>query len=230
MISAVDYKLVRNVTKRSKMSTQYAFWTILTLYHKWVRVSLQNFLSRLRFFAKLFLEILQSRWWSDTKITNLKMCFILRKSLQSRLKLAYKWHIWWFRHVTTNSRESRSRNVFHLSQIFCKNFSGAGCGLTQKPHILKTFLITLISQQKRENWYIIESICVFSIFDYKWEKSPQIVENESIIGIFWAFWHLLINEWGYLSRIFCLVPDFLQTLSWGSCRAGGALTENSQIL
>jgi len=137
MISAVDYKLVRNVTKRSKMSTQYAFWTILTLYHKWVRVSLQNFLSRLRFFAKLFLEILQSRWWSDTKITNLKMCFILRKSLQSRLKLAYKWHIWWFRHVTTNSRESRSRNVFHLSQIFCKNFSGAGCGLTQKPQILK---------------------------------------------------------------------------------------------
>lgn len=51
----------------------------------------------------------------------------------------------------------------------------------------KTFLITLISQQKRENWYMIESICVFSIFDYKWEKLPQIVENESIICIFWEF-------------------------------------------
>ena len=67
-----------------KRAYNMRIWMISTLDHKWVRVSQQKFLSCLRFFAKLFLEILHSRWWSDTKITNLKMCFILRKSLQSR--------------------------------------------------------------------------------------------------------------------------------------------------
>ena len=161
-----------------------------------------------RFFAETFLEILQSRWWSDLKITNPKTCFIVQETLQIANHTRIISVFWRIRHVTTNEWESRADIFLICPRLFVQTFLEI---LTQNSQISKhAFLLGNCHKSSQKSscnvcfwrfhlWPLFWKMSDSQITNLKMclilQNTYKIIGNEHIIDRIWWFRHSTINSW-----------------------------------